>query len=111
MLGNNQPPCPRNYICYHSEYDPLRGSHGGSSIYVRRDVAHTAIDLQTPLQAVAVQLFLERKYTICSLYLPPNDAISRDQLRNLKSQLPSPFALIGDMNGRHHSWGDVSTNA
>ena len=111
MLGNNHPPCPRNYVCYHSEYDPVRGSHGGCAIYVRYDVAHSVIDLQTSLQAVAVQLHLERKYTICSLYLPPSDAITQDQLRNLRHQLPSPFALIGDMNGRHHSWGDIVTNS
>ena len=111
MLGNRRPPCPRNYVCYHSEYDPVRGHHGGCAIYVRYDVAHLVIDTQTSLQAVVVQLHLERKYTICSLYLPPSDAVSLDQLSNLSNQLPSPFVLVGDMNGRHHSWGDVVTDS
>ena len=111
MIGHNQPPCPRNYVCYHSEYDPARGRHGGCAIYVRSDVAHSVIDIQTALQAVGVQLHLERKYTICSIYLPPSSAVSQAQLTNLSRQLQSPFVLVGDMNGRHHSWGDIVTDA
>ena len=111
MIGDKKNPCPRNYVCYHSEYDPARGSHGGCAIYVRYDIAHSVIDIQTSLQAVVVQLHLDRKYTICSIYLPPSSAVSQAQLSNLSHQLQSPFVLVGDMNGRHHSWGDIVTDS
>ena len=110
MIGNNNPPCPRDYVCYHTEYEPNRGSHGSSAIFVRHDVAHTHINLETTLQAVAVQLHLKKKYTVLSLYLPPSDAISRRNLLNLFHQLPSPFLVLGDFNGRHHMWGDEVSN-
>ena len=49
-------------------------------------------------------------YIICSLYLSPNTEISNRQLTILANQLPWPFLILGDLNGRHHFWGDVCTN-
>ena len=111
MMGNSRVPCPREYFSYHTEYDRERGSHGGCGMFIRGDIAHTPITLQTPLQAVAVQLNLDRLYTVCSLYLPPNERISENNLSNLCQQLPQPFLLLGDMNGRHYMWGDSTANS
>ena len=47
------------------------GSHGGSLIYISC-VSYTSIQLITNLDAVAVQLNLNRRYIICSLYLSRN---------------------------------------
>ena len=110
MVGDRNPLCPRDYMCYHTEYEPTRGSHGGCAIFVRYDVAHTHLNLQTPLQAVAVQLHLKKNYTVLSLYLPPSHVISERDLSDLFRQLPSPFLILGDFNGRHQMWGDVVSN-
>ena len=104
--------CPRDYSFYHTGYDEQRDSHG-CAVLIRKDVAHTTLPLQTDLQAVAVQMFIKRKYTICSIYLPPNRS-SHDLLRDLRvlvSQLPRPFLILGDFNGRHPLWGDVVSNS
>ena len=60
MIGDSEPPCPRDYVHYHSDYEPARGRHGGCAIFVRYDIAHMHVNLQTNLQAVAVQLHLEK---------------------------------------------------
>ena len=109
MLGNNTP-CPREYIGYRTNYNPLVGSHGGCLIYIRRDIPYIPLSLNTPLQAVAMQVDLTRRYTLCSLYLPPNDPVSYEDLVELTRQLPQPFLLLGDMNARHPLWGDLITN-
>ena len=69
MLGNSKALCPREYKCFHSEVHPEEGSHGGSLIYVRTDTPHHHFPLQTPLQAVAVQIYLDKRYTVCAIYI------------------------------------------
>ena len=106
--------CPRDYLFYHSEYEEERGYHGGSALLIRRDVPHTKISVQTELQAVAVQIFSKRKYTLCSIYIPPSDRINNNlsnKLHDLIRQLPRPFVLMGDFNGRHPMWGDYTSNS
>ena len=51
-----------NYICP----DGQRAS-GGTSIIVKSSVLHSQFDLNTNLQAVAVNVTLSKKVTICSI--------------------------------------------
>ena len=91
MLGLNKTLCPPDYVFYHIDYDEERNNHGGSALLLRRDVAHINISLQTNLQAIAVQMFSKRKYTICSIYLPPSSNLNHNlvqDLNNLIDQLP-----------------------
>ena len=83
-----------NYICP----DGQRAS-GGTSIMVKSSVPHSQFDLNTNLQAVAVNVTLSRKVTICSIYLPPSEVLSKNSLVNLTDLLPQPFMLVGDFNG------------
>ena len=103
-------PCPRNYSCFRTEYDPVFGCHGGSLLYVRQDIPHISLPINTSLQAVAVQVSLKRQYSICSLYLPPNNPVTVEDLKDLLQQLPKPFIILGDLNARHPVWGDIVTN-
>ena len=111
MLGDTGSPCPKDYKTYSLPFDAARGHHGGSSIFVRYDVPHVQFALQTHLQVIAVKLFLQRQYTICSIYLPPNEVVHDNDITSLLHQLPEPFLILGDFNGRHPLWGDITTNA
>ena len=53
---------------------------------------------------------LDKFYTICSIYLPPCAPVERLDPDALKDDLPSPFLLLGDFNGRHSLWDDGATN-
>ena len=52
---NDSTPCPSECIHNRTSFDADVGSHGGSLIYVRRDIHHSHYSLNTSLQAVAVQ--------------------------------------------------------
>ena len=110
MVGENGISGPREYSAYHSQINPQQGNHGGSALLVRNDVAHSSLSINTELEAVAVQVNTSRVYTICSLYISPAKEYSSQDLVNLCNQLPHPFLILGDLNGRHHFWGDVVTN-
>ena len=109
MLGNKKTHTPKDYFAFHSHH-PIEGSSGGSAIFVRRDIAHSEIPLRTRLQAISVRVHLKKTYTICSLYLPPNNQILERDLIDLYEELPRPFLILGDFNGRHQFWGDEVTN-
>ena len=81
-------------------------AHGGVAIFVPKGVSVFKIDLNTELQAIAVSVKLQKRITVCSLYLPPGEAIQRRQLEGLINQLPTPFLLLGDFNARSKLWND-----
>ncbi len=106
MVGDFTPVGPTGYHTFYS--DPLhdQGRHGGSDIFVRRDVPFSYRRLAPPFQAVAVEIYLKRRYTVCSLYL----LVERGDVDRLVPDHPAPFLLQGDFNGRHPLWSDCITN-
>ena len=81
----------------------------GVALLIRPDVNFKNVPLNTNLQAVAARVWLDKWYTVCSLYLPHISLETADMI-NLIEQLPRPFVLMGDMNARHHLWGEPIDN-
>ena len=81
-------------------------AHGGVAIFIRKEVSAFKINLNTTLQAVAVSMKLNKRITVCSIYLPPGENIQRQELEQLINQLPRPFLLLGDFNARSRLWYD-----
>ena len=78
---------------------------------VRHDIPCHPIHLQTTLQVKAVRIGLPRPYTVASIYLPPRDILNfKHELEFVLEQLPTPFILLGDFNGRNPLWGDTLSN-
>ena len=110
MLGDLSHPSPPGYRAFFSSPFPGQGHSGGTAIFVRCDVPFVPLQIHSPLQAVAVKVYLDRFYTICSLYLPPGVPVVRTDLDALVSALPPSFLLLGDFNGRHPLWDDGAPN-
>lgn len=81
-------------------------AHGGVGIWIQNSKPAHQVPLQTNLQAVAVSVMLHKTITICSLYLPPNEPITRQEIENLLHQLPKPFLVLGDYNAHSRLWYD-----
>lgn len=110
MLGDLSHCSPPGYRSFFSKPFPGQGHHGGTAILLRNDVPFVSQQLRTPVQAVAVKVFLGRFYTLCSLYLPPGVPVVKPDLVALAHELSSPFLILGDFNGRHPLWDDNATN-
>ena len=93
-----------NYSLYRS--DPPAGDRakGGAAVAVHKRLQHSAIALNTNLQAVAVRVILEKEITVCSIYLPPDFNYSVADVQLLINQLPGPFFLLGDFNAHNPLW-------
>ena len=85
--------------------------HGGTGILIRKDLPHSVIPLNTPLQAVACRVFTFQPLTLYTTsYLPPSCSWKHVELLSLVSQLPPPILLIGDFNAHNSLWGCADTN-
>ena len=90
----------------YSEFAPQGDRRGGVSIYASNMMPHRRIVLRTDLQAVACSINAHnRRISVCSLYLPPNDRFSFQDIDQLISQLPAPFLICTDANSKHFLWG------
>jgi len=113
-LPTPAPNPPRGFTMFyksgHRAGDPPL-EHGGTCLLIKNNIGHTPIQLNTNLQAVAARCHLDKLYSICSIYLPPNEAINATEIENIISQLTAPFLILGDYNARSPMWGDNTTNA
>ena len=101
---------PAQYNIVHSNRARQDGHERGAAILIHKRFNYDRLQLQTNLQAVAVSLYLDRKYTVCSLYLP-HHPVSQNQIDSLIRELPQPFLLLGDVNARSTFWGSDTTDS
>ena len=89
-------------------YTLLRGDcpAGEAAVFINQRVVHTEITLNSPLHATAATVTLNKTFTICSIYLTPNEIITKPILENLIDQLPRPLLLVGGFNAHSPEWGD-----
>ena len=72
------------------------GWHGGVALYIHSDIPHRTIELSTDMQAVALEVYLNFKFTVCNVYNSRSHHLTQLSLQNLIHQLPQPFLLLGD---------------
>ena len=95
----------KGYTPYHRIDTSHERASGGSSIFIRNDIIHSPVHLDTNLQAVAVKLTLSFVFTICSIYAPPNKNIDISDLEHLLTQIQGPVMILGDFNSHNPLWG------
>jgi ribonuclease HI len=106
LQNENKPINLRKYSHYYKNNLTTDGRpRGGVSIFIKRNIPHSQILLNTTLQATAVKISLHRPITLCSIYLPPSINIDIADLDAIVSQLPSPILFLGDFNAHSPLWG------
>ena len=102
----------RGFNCIHLTSRDIGGrACGGVSVLVRDGIPSSDCTLNTSLQAKAVTISTSKTITICSLYLPPSENLNIVLLTRLIDQLPNPFVICGDFNGRSMTWGCDKSNS
>ena len=92
-------------IVFSTTTQPLPGN--GHAIMIRISTAHTILPPNTKLQTMACRVGITNTFTICILYLHSNE---NPPIQDLINQLPPPFLILGDINGRHPSWDGDRTD-
>ena len=111
LLGDINPQPPKLYTM--DLYNPRNLAHPGNglAILVHRDCIKIPLNLNTPIQAMAVRIrFNNQLITMCNIYINPNNNLRFNDIQNLINQLPHPYLLLGDLNAKNPLWGGETTN-
>ena len=92
------------YNTYHYKNENKKIAAGGTSIFIKRNIPQSEIQLNTNLQAKAVEVTLHKPITICSVYIAPDENFTKEQLIDLRNQLNPPFFILGDFNAHSPLW-------
>ena len=96
----------KNYTLYNKFAKVEHGkAAGGVSIMIRNDIAHEEVDIDANLQVKTITLTTNKKFSLCSVYLPPQKKVDRADLDNIIQQLPGAYMLLGDFNAHNTLWG------
>lgn len=106
----NHTPTLNGYNCVFHNHDNFNNASGGVLICIKSEFQYVEIDLNTHIQAVAIEIFFPIRFSICNIYLPPNQIIAQTDIESLINQLPKPFILLGDMNAHSPVWGSYKQN-
>jgi ribonuclease HI len=105
-LSKDNPFNLRHYTHFsHNPYSSDTRPHGGVSLLIRKNIPHSQINLNTPIQAVAAAVSCHRPISVCSIYIPPHSSVNEKDLDDLVLQLPSPVLIMGDFNAHSPVWG------
>ena len=95
-----------NYNIINKQGTFNRRVRGGVSLLIHESIPmFDEIQLITDMQAVAVEDYLLRKVTVCSIHSSRSHTLSDEKKRTLLFlQLPSPVILMGDINAYNGLW-------
>lgn len=89
-----------------------RTAHGGGvALIVLEGLEVRHIRLHTTIEAIALEISLPFRTTVCSLYLPPNTEVDKAELEALLHQLPRPAIVLGDVNAKNGLWSGQSEDS
>ncbi|GBN04876.1 hypothetical protein AVEN_124487-1 [Araneus ventricosus] len=110
-LSSNIPLKLRGYNSVRKDTATGSNHPGGVCILTSNLYPSTPLTLHTSLQSVAVQVHARTLVAVCSVYSPPHDVVSLQDLDTLVDLLLTPFILLGDFNGHINLWGSDVTNS
>ena len=79
------------------------GQFRGLIILVHTTVKYKIITLNTNKEAIAVQIYLNKTYTICNIYLLHVE-VNKNEITHILDQIWPPFLVLGDMNAKSSLW-------
>lgn len=74
---------PEGYLAYKS----LSSERLGTGLLVHNRIPYAPISLKSTIQVVAARIYIEKSYTVCSIYIPPNEKVTYEELEKLLSLL------------------------
>ena len=107
---NSQPHCPKQYSSCFYNLTSNTSCKQGVSLLVHKSVPHNFIQINSNIAAVGVQIELKIKFTVISIYIPPEQSFSRNDLDSILKDINTPVILTGDFNSWSPSWGSSTCN-
>lgn len=109
-LKPNQHLSLKDYNSFIKNRNTDQRASGGVALLTKHNIKATQIHINTNLEAVAIKIEQKQEINLCTLYLPPNEALDSEELSSLLQQIPLPRIILGDFNCHNIIWGSMMTN-
>ena len=78
----------KGYVAYHEsgKIDDMDRAHGGVSIFVKKNLPQSLVDLNSPSQTIVVKVTFHTTITFCNLYIPPSTALHLRDIAHIETQ-------------------------
>ena len=100
---------PKNFSFY-GKNCTSNFAKNGVAFLVTNSIPHKIHNLNTELDAIAIEIQANTTFIILNIYLPPSKSFSPSDLTHLISNFNKPVLIIGDFNARSPQWGSSSFN-
>lgn len=97
------------YTSYNKNRDHQHAS-GGVSILIKNCHHYEEIPINTNLEVQVLKVYYPQEIYICNIYLPPNQNINKEVMKDLILQIPTPYLILGDFNAHNPIWGAPTLN-
>ena len=97
LIKNRTVISPSQYNIVTSEVTRNDNYEREATLLIHKSYNYEHIQVNTNLQLCTKHFYLEKTYTICSIYLS-HIPITKQDIIQLINQLPKPFIFMGDMN-------------
>ena len=89
---------PKNYKAYFFNSPTNTTSKQGVGILIKHNIPHKLLNIATQLQVVAIEINLNIKFSIISIYIPPSQFFTHQDLLNIFQNIRTPYIVLGDFN-------------
>lgn len=107
---NFNPFPPKGYHGYFFNSPSNSSSKQGVGLLIKENIPHKQIIVNQPIQAVGIDIQMQIKLKIISIYLPPQETIIEKDLTDLMLSLGPNAIVLGDINSWNTLWGSSTTN-
>ena len=83
--------------------------HNRVVVSVPSSISYERIELQTPVQAIAIGARLHNTVTVCNIYAPGSQLLNCQMLDDIYRQLSQPIIFLEDFNAYNRLWGSNTT--
>lgn len=108
---NFSPIPPKNYNSYFVNSIQNTTSKQGTGIFIKSNIPHKQIHINCDYQVVAIEVNLNKTFTVLSFYIPPCQDISIREISRIISLFTTPLLIVGDFNCWNTIWGSSNNNS
>ena len=101
---------PKNFSPYFTNNPQNQTAKQGVGILIKNNIPHKQIHIQSNIQVVAIEISLNIKFTLISLYIPPCLNFDIHDLLNIFRNTTGRLIVLGDFNSWNTLWGSPVNN-
>lgn len=104
------PTPPKAYVGYFHNLSSNTSGKQGICVLIKKEIPHTKLNVISNISTIALEINIGFKVTMVSMYIPPDQTFSANEILSILNTISTPIILLGDLNSWSSLWGSPSDN-